>query len=150
MMNFELVRANINDAKKIALFLRQNFEIHNLKFETGYIKNSLNEGIWFLAKRNNEILGVIFLKIIKQDTRAEIKHLLVKKNFRRQGIGKALLNCAINLAIKRKIRKITGMMPSNNLKILKKVAKTFNFKLEGILKNHYRKNENVYVYSLFI
>lgn len=149
MKDFRIARAKIIDINKISLFLQKNFRIHNLRFNKKYVEKSLHEGIWFLSKRNNKLRGVIFLRIIKQDSRGEIKHLLVKEDYRGKGIGKALLNEAIKFAGKKKLRKLTGMVPSKNIKILKNFVKSFNFKLEGILKNHYRKNEDVYIYSLF-
>ena len=149
-MDFKIVRAKIFDTNKITLFLKQNFKFHNLEFNNNYVKNSFDNGICFLSKREGKILGIIFLKVIKQDNRAELKHLIVKENFRSQGIGKALLNEVIKFSKKRKIRKLTGMASSTQIAILKKLAKDFNFKLEGILKNHYRKNGDVYVYSLFL
>ena len=150
MIKFAVRKAKTIDSDNIILFLQKNFKTHNLKFNNRYIKNSFNEGIWFLSKINNKIVGIIFLKIINQDKRVELKHLLVEESYRSKGIGKALLSEAIKLAKKKKLRKITGMATSSNSKILKKLANSFNFKLEGILKDHYRKNEDVYVYSLFL
>lgn len=150
MKGFRIARAKIIDVYKISSFLKKNFTIHNLKFNKKYVEKSLNEGIWFLAKRNDELLGIIFLKVVKQDSRGELKHLLVKEDYRGKGVGKTLLNDAIKFARKKKLRKLTGMVTSKNIKILKKMVKSFNFKLEGILKNHYRKNENVHIYSLFL
>lgn len=150
MKDFRIARAKIIDINKISLFLQKNFKIHNIRFNKKYVEKSLNEGICFLAKRNDELLGIIFLKIMKQDNRGELKHLLVKEDYRGKGVGKTLLNDAIKFARKKKLRKLTGMVTSKNIKILKKMVKFFNFKLEGILKNHYRKNENVHIYSLFL
>lgn len=150
MSDFEIIKAKISDSNKTILFLRQNFKIHNLKFNKEYFKNSFNDGIWFLSKISNKIVGVILLKIIKQDRRGELKHLVVHKNFRNQGIGKSLLNEVIKYAKKKKLRKLTGMASSNKIIVLKKLAENFKFKLEGILKNHYRRNEDVFVYSLFL
>ena len=149
MSDFEIIKAKISDSNKIALFLQKNFEIHNLRFNKEYIQDSFYDGSWFLSEINNKIGGVILLKIIEQDKRGELKHLIVNKNFRNQGIGKALLNETIKYAKKKKLRKLTGMASSNKITVLKKLAKNFEFKLEGILKNHYRKNENIFIYSLF-
>lgn len=150
MSDFEIIKAKISDSNKIALFLQKNFGIHNLKFNKEYVQDSFHDGIWFLSEINNKIVGVILLKIIEQDKRGELKHLIVNKNFRNRGIGKALLNKAIKYAKKKKLRKLTGMVSSKNIGVLKKLAKNFKFKQEGIFKNHYRRNEDVFVYSLFL
>ena len=151
MIKFLVKKAKIIDSDKIKLFLQKNFKIHNLKFNNKYIKNSFNEGIWFLSKINEKIIGIIFLKIIKQDKRGELKHLLIEENYRGKGIGKALFNETIKFARKNRLRKVTGFVASSiPIRSLRKVVKSLNFKLEGILRDHYRKNEDVYVYSLLI
>lgn len=150
MIDFRFVKAKITDSNKIASFLQQHFEIHNLKFNKKYVQNSFDSGIWSIAKKENKIVGITLLKIIKQDNRGELKHLIANKNFRNQGIGKALLNETIKYAKKKKLRKLTCMVSSKNIGVLKKLDKNFKFEMEGILKNHYRKNEDVFVYSLFL
>ena len=56
---------------------------------------------------------------------------------------------SIKLAKAKKLRKLTSIASSKNIKALKKLASKFTFKLEGVLKDHYRENEDAYIYSLF-
>lgn len=149
-MDISITKAEKKDSAQISSFLAKNFKIHNLKFDKTYINKSFENGVWFTAKLGKKIVGTILLSVIRQDDRAELKHLLVEKNFRRRSIGTRLLHTALNYAKKKKLRKITGNAASGNNKIIKKLAKCHNFALEGILKDHYRKNEDVYVYSAFL
>jgi RimJ/RimL family protein N-acetyltransferase len=150
MSDFKIINAKKSDSKSIAAFLQRNFKIHNLKFDKMYINRSFENGAWFTTKLNEKIVGTVLLSIIRQDNRAELKHLLVEKNFRRRGVGTRLLHTALNYAKRKKLRKITGNATSGNNKIISKLAKLYNFALEGISKDHYRKNEDVYIYSAFL
>ena len=149
-MDISITKAERKNSAQISSFLAKNFKIHNLKFDKRYINKSFENGVWFTAKLGKKIVGTVLLSIIGQDNRAELKHLLVEKNFRRIGIGTRLLHAALNYAKKKKIRKITGNATSGNRKIISKLAEYYNFALEGILKDHYRKNEDVYIYSWFV
>ncbi len=110
----------------------------------------MKSGVWFIALEDREILGTLFIKVITKEKRAELKHLLVNENFRNKGIGKTLISKAIEIARKKQLRKITGFATSKYIAALSKLALYFGFKLEGTLKYHYRKNEDVYIYSLFM
>lgn len=145
---FEIEKSE--DFKSIAEFLRQNFKNHNLKFDEKYVNISLNSGLWLIAKNKETVLGTLFLKVIKSDSRGEIKHLLVRKEHRRNGIARSVLNESINLAKKMRLRKLTGFGSSRDIGVVKKLASSFGCKLEGILKDHYRAGEDCYVYSKFL
>ena len=149
-MDISITKVEKKDSAQISSFLVKNFKIHNLEFDKKYINKSFENGVWFTAKLGEKIVGTILLSIIMQDNRAELKHLLVEKNFRIRDIGTRLLHTALNYAKKKKLRKVTGNTTSGNNKIIKKLAKYHDFALEGILKDHYRKNEDVYIYSAFL
>ena len=149
-MDISITKVEKKDSAQISSFLVKNFKIHNLEFDKKYINKSFENGVWFTAKLGEKIVGTILLSIIMQDNRAELKHMLVEKNFKRIGIGTRLLHTALNYAKKKKLRKVTGNTTSGNNKIIKKLAKYHDFALEGILKDHYRKNEDVYIYSAFL
>ena len=149
-MDINITKVEKKDSAQISSFLVKNFKIHNLEFDKKYINKSFENGVWFTAKLGEKIVGTILLSIIMQDNRAELKHMLVEKNFKRIGIGTRLLHTALNYAKKKKLRKVTGNTTSGNNKIIKKLAKYHDFALEGILKDHYRKNEDVYIYSAFL
>ena len=85
---------SINDYVKLASFWKEN-DILSLvdSKERIYIFLSKNPGLSILAEENNNIIGTILISY--DGRRASIQKLVVKKDFRRKGIGKQLVTEAI-------------------------------------------------------
>ena len=62
-------------------------------------------GYFWIAEDNNKVVGIIAITPINDKT-GEIKRFYVRKKFRRQGIGKQLLNVCLEYAQKQGFQKI--------------------------------------------
>lgn len=80
---------------------------------------------------------------------AEIEKLFVDEKHRRNGIGRKLLRDAEIEARKWDIGKLCLMCKTSNVLALKLYLKE-NYRIEGLLKSHFQKDEDFYVMSKII
>lgn len=110
----------------------------------------LNENrIYILAKNENtnEILGFAGISIIFNE--AELMNIVVKKNKRKHGIGKALLEKIINICIENNIEVIKLEVNENNISA-KNLYKSCGFIQTGKRERYYNNKDAAILFDLKI
>ena len=96
---------------------------------------SNNDNIFILS--HPKPVGYLKARVTRDEV--EIISILIDKKFRREGIGKNLLNKLLNIAFKKKIQNIFLEVSVEN-KIAINLYKKFNFIKVGKRKNYYFQN----------
>ena len=100
-------QANIEDFKKVFNLLKELWPNYDLDIKV--VKHIFSEGLasdqiyYFVAQKNNEIIGFVSLSItnsLQYGKIATIDEVIVTKKYRRQGVGKNMLNCVESFAKK--------------------------------------------------
>ena len=101
------------------------------------LKNELNadNSNYFIAKLNEKIVGFSGIKTMVDE--ADIMNIVVKKDFRNQGIGSLLLENLIDLAKKQNLTSITLEVMEENFPAIH-LYKNFGFHQVGLRKNYYQ------------
>lgn len=110
----------------------------------------LNENrIYILAKdeNTNEVLGFAGISIIFNE--AELMNIVVKKNKRKHGIGKALLEKIINICIENNIEVIKLEVNENNISA-KNLYKSCGFIQTGKRERYYNNKDAAILFDLKI
>ena len=136
-----------------------NFELikNNLKsdYDDFWSKEALeqellNENrIYILAKdeNTNEILGFAGISIIFNE--AELMNIVVKKNKRKHGIGKALLEKIINICIENNIEVVKLEVNENNISA-RNLYKSCGFIQTGKRERYYNNKDAAILFDLKI
>lgn len=136
-------KMDISDLKDLDISLFDEFwNLNQLSDEL----NSTNS-TFFVAKIDKEIVGFGGIKTILDES--EIMNIAIKNNFRRQGIGKLLLEKLINYAQSLNIEKIHLEVNENNFPAIS-LYKKFNFIEDGRRKNYYNNSEDAILMTLNI
>lgn len=99
---------------------------------------------YIVAKQNGEIIGFAGIWFSVDDV--HITNIVVKKSYRHQGIGKALLEQLISMAkVKDSLTLEVNTKNSNAIKLYEK----YNFKTLGIRKKYYDGVEDAYIMTLY-
>lgn len=110
----------------------------------------LNENrIYILAKNENtnEILGFAGISVIFNE--AELMNIVVKKNKRKHGIGKALLEKIINICIENNIEVVKLEVNENNISA-KNLYKSCGFIQTGKRERYYNNKDAAILFDLKI
>ncbi len=103
-------------------------------------KELLNpDKIYIIAKESDEIVGFAGIYVILDE--AEIMNIVVKKNKRGQGIGKALMEKIINISRGKNLRTIKLEVNEKNT-IAISLYKSLGFIQTGIRKKYYNSIDN--------
>lgn len=95
---------------------------------------------FLVALENNNIIGYISSTLEEQ---GEILNLFVVEEYRKQGVGKALLNSVIEEAKKNNVSSLYLEVSEKNINAIA-LYKSFDFKLSHVRKNYY-KDSDAYV-----
>lgn len=123
-----------NDLNKIETTLISDFDdfwTYNVLKEELQTENSR----YFVAKLNGEIVGFCGMKIMLDE--ADIMNVVVRKDFRNQGVGTILLQNLINIAKELALSSITLEVMEENYPAIH-LYKNFGFEQIGIRKNYYK------------
>ncbi len=143
--------AAAEDAKSVADIIKRNSQedyMGYVTFDYQYIKDKMKKDFFFVAQEAGAIIGCIRIAIVDMDL-AEIRTLCVDKEYRKQGIATKLLEHAIDLLEKNKMRKIVARAKADN-KIAISLFKKSGFEQEGYFREHYRKGIDVVQMSKFL
>ena len=135
--NVEITPMTLEDFNEIANILVSDFDSfwnHTVLKEELTAENSN----YIVAKSNDEIIGFAGIKVMVDE--ADIMNIVVKKNFRNQGIGTSLLEKLINLSKELNLASITLEVMEENYPAIH-LYKNFGFEKIGIRKNYYQ-NKN--------
>lgn len=103
--------------------------------------------IYIMAKLESKIVG--FAGMIDTIDQMEITNIVVKKDYRKNGIGNILLNRLISLAKENKKSEIILEVNENNISAIKLYEKN-GFKKCGLRKRYYNNTDNAIIMNLKI
>ena len=150
-------KATLKDAKEIATVLVKSYNIKDLeeginvfKTETKKIHN------YIVAEDSSKIVGIVTWIVhgLPKHQLCELDRIAVLPQYRGAGIAKKLFDALIKDAKtyykknKSKLRKLYLLTHADNIRAHKFYEK-LGFKHETTLKEHYYKNKDEFVYSIF-
>lgn len=134
IMNLKLSKMSIEDLKSIKNVLASEFD-NFWSYDVLEEELECNNSYVIVAKVDeNVIVGFAGLKVILDE--ADIMNIVVKKDFRHNGIGSVLLENLINYSKDLNLKTITLEVNENNLSAIRLYDK-FSFDKLGIRKNYY-------------
>jgi ribosomal protein S18 acetylase RimI-like enzyme len=95
---YDLIFKHERDSWEIKLMKKTLGEALEKNSDSSLFQSFIEEPRVFAAETNNEQVGWIELGYEKWNNRMRVWEILVKEEFRRQGIGTALMNKAIDIA----------------------------------------------------
>ena len=134
IMNLKLSKMSIEDLKSIKNILASDFD-NFWSYDVLEEELECDNSYVIVAKVDeNTIVGFAGLKVILDE--ADIMNIVVKKDFRHNGIGSVLLENLINYSKDLNLKTITLEVNENNLSAIRLYDK-FSFDKLGIRKNYY-------------
>ena len=134
IMNLKLSKMSIEDLKSIKNILASDFD-NFWSYDVLEEELECDNSYVIVAKvGENTIVGFAGLKVILDE--ADIMNIVVKKDFRHNGIGSVLLENLINYSKDLNLKTITLEVNENNLSAIRLYDK-FSFDKLGIRKNYY-------------
>ena len=95
---------------------------------------------YLVARMNNEIVGFAGIKVVLDE--ADIMNIVIKKNYRNQGIGTLLLESLISLAKRLNLNSLSLEVSEENLPAIHLYQK-FGFESLGFRKNYYQDKNGI-------
>lgn len=95
---------------------------------------------YLVARMNNEIVGFAGIKVVLDE--ADIMNIVIKKNYRNQGIGTLLLESLISLAKRLNLNSLSLEVSEKNLPAIHLYQK-FGFESLGVRKNYYQDKNGI-------
>ena len=134
IMDLKLSKMSIEDLKSIKNVLASDFD-NFWSYDVLEEELECDNSYVIVAKvYENTIVGFAGLKVILDE--ADIMNIVVKKDFRHNGIGSILLENLINHSKDLNLKTITLEVNENNLSAIRLYDK-FSFDKLGIRKNYY-------------
>ena len=144
MKNLVIDKMTLSDLAEIANNLTSDFdEFWNSSILESEIKNPFSQ--YIIAKINKEIVG--FAGVIDTVDQLEITNIVVRKDFRKKGIGNELLTELIKLAKENGKEKITLDVNNTNLAAIKLYEKN-GFKNVGFRTKYYNNTYDANIMTL--
>lgn len=100
-------------------------------------ENSINskDTIFIVAEKDNKIIGYLGMYLFLED--ADISNVAVEKEYRRQHIGRELLEYILSEAKSRGVKNVTLEVRETNVPAIR-LYESMGFKEVGIRKNYYK------------
>lgn len=146
MDNLKISNMTISDFEIISPILSLDFDSF---WSPEVLKGELNNenSQYIVAKIDNEIVG--FAGIWKSVDDVHITDIVVKRDFRKKGIGSLLLQKLITLTKELKFNELTLEVNYNN-EVAKKLYLKFGFKELGIRKKYYNNTDDAIIMTLYL
>lgn len=146
MDNLKISNMTISDFEIISPILSSDFDNF---WSPEILKSELNNenSQYIVAKIDAKIVG--FAGIWKSVDDVHITDIVVKKDFRKNGIGSLLLQKLITLTKELKFNELTLEVNSNN-EVAKKLYLKFGFKELGIRKKYYNNTDDAIIMTLYL
>lgn len=143
-MDFKISKMSIEDLKSIKNILTTDFD-NFWSFDILEEELECSNSYVIVARDiNNTIVGFAGIKIILDE--ADIMNIVVKKDFRHNGIGSLLLENLINYSKNMNLKTITLEVNENNLSAIRLYDK-FSFDKLGIRKKYYNGESDAIIMS---
>ncbi len=139
-MNIKITPMTLSDVDTIKNNLISDFDnfwTYQILKEELKSKNSS----YLVAKMNDKIVGFAGIKVILDE--ADIMNIVIKKNYRNQGIGTLLLENLIFLAKNLNLKSLSLEVSEKNSPAIHLYQK-FGFESLGVRKNYYQ-DKNGYI-----
>lgn len=144
MKNVVIEEMTLSDLKKISSILTTDFDdFWNASILETELKNPFSK--YIVAKIEEKIVG--FAGVIDTVDQLEITNIVVRKIYRKQGIGNELLDSLINIAKENNKDEIILEVNTKNLAAIKLYEKN-GFKNIGIRKKYYNNIDDASIMSL--
>lgn len=144
MKNLVIDKMTLSDLNEISDNLTSDFdEFWNSSILESELKNPFSK--YIIARLNKKIVG--FAGVIDTVDQLEITNIVVKKAFRKKGIGNKLLEQLIKLAKENGKDKITLEVNSTNLAAIKLYEKN-GFKNVGFRRKYYNNTYDANIMTL--
>ena len=144
MKNLVIDKMTLSDLNEISDNLTSDFdEFWNSSILESELKNPFSK--YIIARLNKKIVG--FAGVIDTVDQLEITNIVVKKDFRKKGIGNELLEQLIKLAKENGKGKITLEVNSTNLAAIKLYEKN-GFKNVGFRRKYYNNTYDANIMTL--
>jgi len=146
-----------SDAKEIAKVLVQNYNIKDLKEGIKTFKNEIKkQHHYIVAEEKGKIVGIVtwLMHGLAKHQLCELDRIAVLPEYKGKGVAKKLFDALVKdskLFYKinnSKLRKLYLLTHADNTRAHKFYEK-LGFKHETTLKEHYYKNKDEFVYSMF-
>ena len=156
-MKMKIRKATSKDAKGIANVLVQSYNIKGLNKGVHVFKNEIKKNHnYIVAEEKGKITGIVtwLMHGLPKHQLCELDRIAVLPEYRGKGIARKLFNALIKDAKsfykknKSKLRKLYLLTHADNIRAHKFYEK-LGFKHETTLKQHYYKDKDEYVYSMF-
>ena len=150
-------KATSKDAKGIANVLVQSYNIKDLKEGVGVFNNEIKKSHHYIvAEEKKRIVGIVtwLMHGLPKHQLCELDRIAVLPEYRGKGVAHKLFDALIKDAKlfykknKSKLRKLYLLTHADNIRAHKFYEK-LGFKHETTLKQHYYKDKDEYVYSMF-
>lgn len=136
----------LSDFSEISNILTTEFDdFWNSNILETELKNPFSK--YMVAKIDNEIVG--FAGVIDTVDQLEITNIVVRKSYRKHGIGNKLLEVLINMAMESNKNEIILEVNNKNLAAIKLYEKN-GFKNIGIRKKYYNNEDDANIMALRI
>lgn len=144
-MNLEIYNMTLEDLNLLKDNLTTDFDDF---WSYEILQNELNNpnSEYFIAKQDNEIVG--FAGLWKSIDDVHITDIVVKKIYRKNHIGSAILQKLIDTAERQNFKSITLEVNENNLPAINLYTK-FLFKKLGIRKKYYKNKDNAIIMTRY-
>lgn len=152
-----LRKATINDAKGIAKVLISFYNMDSLEEgKETFISERAKSHHYIVAEENGKIIGIVtwLMHGLPKHGLAELDRIVVLEEARGKGVAKQLFDALVkdvNKFLKKynsKLRKLYLLTHADNEKSQKFYEK-MGFKHETTLKQHYYKDKDEFVFSIF-
>ncbi len=132
--NIEITPMSLEDFNQIADTLTSDFDAF---WSSSILKEELNaeNSNYLVAKWNQKIVGFAGIKILMDE--ADIMNIVVKKDYRNQGIGSLLLENLIDVSKNLNLTTITLEVMEENYPAIHLYRK-LGFEQTGLRKNYYQ------------
>ena len=145
------------DAEHVAAVLLKNYNIKNLEEAKNAFLDDLKRFEFIIAEEGGKIIGISCWRIhgLPKHQVAECGRVAVLPEYQGKGIATALFEKVVHEADiyykkkKTKLRKIYAYVHSSNKKA-KEFYENLGLIKEAVLKDHYYKGEDEFVYSMFM
>lgn len=138
-MNIKITSMTLTDVNTIKNNLISDFD----NFWTYQIlKEELESenSSYLIARMNDKIIGFAGIKVVLDE--ADIMNIVIKKNYRNQGIGTLLLESLISLAKRLNLNSLSLEVSEENLPAIHLYQK-FGFESLGVRKNYYQDKNGI-------
>lgn len=136
---FKITNMTLDDLNNIKNNLISDFDdFWNYSILKSELENS--NSYYIVVKDNSNIVGFAGIKLVIPD--CDIMNIVVKKDFRNQGLGSLLLKNLINLAKSLGVRNIFLEVDEKNAPAISLYNK-YGFKTISKRKNYYKENDAI-------